>query len=120
VVLTFPMCAGRGGLQYSMAHVWRVMFTRVRVQGVWPSASLSVQNVVDCSGAGTCGGGNDKDVYKYAMEKGVLREGEVFSCVARAPRPGKHWQQAQVLTTNTYSHLSPNRYPPRHMQHVCG
>ena len=30
-----------------------------------------MQNAVDCSGAGTCGGGSDKQVYKYAMEKGI-------------------------------------------------
>lgn len=30
-----------------------------------------MQNAVDCSGAGTCGGGNDKAVYKYAMSKGI-------------------------------------------------
>ncbi|MEW5312945.1 MAG: hypothetical protein WDW38_004543 [Sanguina aurantia] len=62
--------------------------------GVWPSASLSVQNIVDCAGAGSCDGGDEKLAFQYAATHGIPPE----TCNVYTARNGQCHSKQQCFT----------------------
>lgn len=78
-----------------------------RGPGFFPSAYLSVQNVLSCgnakTGCGTCGGGDDAPVYQYAQKYGIPDE----TCNNYQARDEKCTAEAACYTCDPSGNCAP-------------
>ena len=79
--------------------------------GAWPYAVLSVQNVIDCGRAGSCFGGDDTLVYRYAAEHGIPGDTcNLYAAVNQACNPRHQcstcWPGKGCLPVASYARLT--------------